>query len=180
MNYSERKPGEDMSAKRETATVEGSSADAGVEEAAELRVILVRLQRQLRARSDNYLTPSQGSVLARVEQSGPLRMGALAEAEGTSPATVCRLIDSLAQDGLIERVPDPLDGRASLVRASPEGASLLGAIRAQGTAALRGALDDLSAEDQSIIRDALPALQALTDRLQAGSNPTPKSPAPAH
>ena len=147
---------------------EGSETTAGIEEAAELRVTLVRLQRQLRARSDTFLTPSQTSVLARVEQSGPLRMGALAEAEGTSPATVCRLIDSLAQDGLIERVPDPLDGRASLVQASAEGASLLGAVRAQGTAALRSALDDLSPEERSIIRRALPALQALTDRLQGG------------
>ncbi len=153
----------------------GSDATAGVEEAAELRVTLVRLQRQLRARSDTFLTPSQASVLARVEQSGPLRMGALAEAEGTSPATVCRLIDSLAQDGLIERVPDPLDGRASLVQASPEGASLLTAVRAQGTAALRSALDDLSIEEQSVIRNALPALQALTDRLQGGGSPKPGS-----
>jgi DNA-binding MarR family transcriptional regulator len=97
-------------------------------------------------------------------------MGALAKAEGTSPATVCRLIDSLAEDGLIERVPDPLDGRASLVQASPEGASLLRAVRAQGTAALRSALDDLSVGERSLIRQALPALQALTDRLQGGSD----------
>jgi DNA-binding MarR family transcriptional regulator len=167
-----------MSARIETATIEAGNSEAGIEEAAELRVILVRLQRQLRARSDNYLTPSQVSVLARVEQSGPLRMGALAEAEGTSPATVCRLIDSLAQDGLIERVADPRDGRASLVQASPEGASLLGALRAQGTAALRSAFDDLSTEDQSVIRDALPALQALTDRLQSGTT-APRSPVAA-
>ncbi len=146
--------------------VDADDATAQVEEAAQLRVTLVRLQRQLRARSDTFLTPSQTSVLARVEESGPLRMGALAKAEGTSPATVCRLIDSLAQDGLIERVPDPLDGRASLVQASPEGASVLGALRAQSTAALRSALDDLSVEERSVIRRALPALQALTDRLQ--------------
>jgi DNA-binding MarR family transcriptional regulator len=171
-----------MSARRGaggTVRIGNDDVNAEVEEAAELRVILVRLQRQLRARSDNYLTPSQVSVLARVEQSGPLRMGALAEAEGTSPATVCRLIDSLAQDGLIERVPDPLDGRASLVQASVEGASLLGAVRAQGTAALRGALDDLSPREQSLIRNALPALQALTDRLQTGTPATPRSPAAA-
>ena len=150
--------------------IDAGDATAGVEEAAELRVTLVRLQRQLRARSDTFLTPSQTSVLARVEESGPLRMGALAKAEGTSPATVCRLIDSLAEDGLIERVPDPLDGRASLVQASPEGASLLGALRAQGTAALRSALGGLSVEERSVIRGALPALQALTDRLQGGSD----------
>jgi DNA-binding MarR family transcriptional regulator len=162
-----------MTARQEAAGVQAvdeGGADAGVEEAAQLRVALVRLQRQLRARSDSSLTASQTSVLARVEESGPLRMGALAKAEGTSPATVCRLIDSLAQDGLIERVPDPLDGRASLVQASPEGASLLRAVRAQGTAALRSALDDLSVGERSLIRQALPALQALTDRLQGGSD----------
>ncbi|HVB92889.1 MAG TPA: MarR family transcriptional regulator [Acidimicrobiales bacterium] len=162
-----------MNARQETAggvgVADASDSSPGVEEAAELRVTLVRLQRQLRARSDTSLTPSQTSVLARVEESGPLRMGALAKAEGTSPATVCRLIDTLAQDGLIERVPDPLDGRASLVQASPEGASLVGALRARGTAALRSALDDLSVEERSVIRQALPALQALTERLQGGS-----------
>lgn len=156
----------------EGRVVRAGSCDvaAEVEEAAELRVVLVRLQRQLRARSDNYLTPSQSSVLARVEQCGPLRMGALAEAEGTSPATVSRHVDSLIQEGLIERVSDPVDGRASLVRASPEGASLLGELRACGTAALRNALDGLSPGERAMIRQALPALQALTERLQGGDD----------
>jgi len=162
-----------MNAREEEGrVVRAGSCDvaAEVEEAAELRVVLVRLQRQLRARSDNYLTPSQSSVLARVEQCGPLRMGALAEAEGTSPATVSRHVDSLIQEGLIERVSDPVDGRASLVRASPEGASLLGELRACGTAALRNALDGLSPGERAMIRQALPALQALTERLQGGDD----------
>lgn len=49
-----------------------------VEEASELSVALVRLQRQLRTRSGRDVTPTQASALSRVEQDGPLRLGALA------------------------------------------------------------------------------------------------------
>ncbi|HEY5098035.1 MAG TPA: MarR family transcriptional regulator, partial [Acidimicrobiales bacterium] len=80
-----------------------------VEEASALRVALVRIQRQLRAKSGADITPSQSSALARIEQSGPVRLGSLAELEGTTAATMSRVIDSLADRRLIERVADPLD-----------------------------------------------------------------------
>src|SRR5271156_4730876 len=92
-----------------------------VEEATGLRVALVRIQRQLRLKSGSDMTPSQSSALSRIELEGPLRPGGLAELEGTTAATMSRVIDSLSLRGLIERVPDPLDGRASLVRLSPVG-----------------------------------------------------------
>jgi hypothetical protein len=44
----------------------------------------------------------------------------------------------------------------------------LGELRARGTAALRNALDGLSPGERAMIRQALPALQALTERLQGG------------
>src|SRR5664280_2715863 len=94
----------------------GDDVIGAVEEATGLGVAIVRIQRQLRARSGSDMTPSQSSALARIEQDGPLRLGALAELEGTTAATMSRVIDSLADRSLIERVPDPVDGRASLVR----------------------------------------------------------------
>ena len=97
----------------------GYDVDA-VEEATGLGVAIVRIQRQLRARAGSDMTPSQSSALARIEQDGPLRLGALADLEGTTAATMSRVIDSLSDRSLIERVPDPLDGRASLVRLRPE------------------------------------------------------------
>jgi hypothetical protein len=51
--------------------------------------------------------PSQSSALSRIEQAGPVRLGSLAELEGTTAATMSRVIDSLADRQLIERVPDP-------------------------------------------------------------------------
>jgi DNA-binding MarR family transcriptional regulator len=138
-----------------------------VDEASGLRVALVRIYRQLRVRAGSGITPSQSSALARIEQSGPIRPGALAELEGTTAATISRVVDSLEERSLIERVPDPLDGRASLVRLSRDGGAVLQDIRARNTEVLRGALDQLDEEERTAVRDAIPVLERLSDLLHA-------------
>lgn len=145
----------------------GDDGIGAVEEATGLGVAIVRIQRQLRARSGSDMTPSQSSALARIEQDGPLRLGALAELEGTTAATMSRVIDSLADRSLIERVPDPVDGRASLVRLSPEGGVLLGEIRARYTEALRRALSELTPAEHADIRRAIPVMAKLSGLLQS-------------
>ena len=144
----------------------GDDLDA-IEEATGLGVAIVRIQRQLRARAGSDMTPSQSSALARIEQDGPLRLGALAELEGTTAATMSRVIDSLSDRSLIERVPDPLDGRASLVRLRPEGGELLHRLRARYTEALRSALSELTPAEQKVIHDTIPVMARLSELLQA-------------
>jgi DNA-binding MarR family transcriptional regulator len=78
-----------------------------------------------------------------------------------------RIVDGLEQRSLIERVTDPLDGRAALVRLSPRGGALLLELRARASDALRRALSALSAVDQTAIRRATPALMRLSDALQS-------------
>ena len=73
-------------------TIEADERVAAVEEASDLRVALLRIQRQLRARSGSDITPSQSSALSRIEQAGPVRLGSLAELEGTTAATMSRVI----------------------------------------------------------------------------------------
>jgi DNA-binding MarR family transcriptional regulator len=149
-----------------TTGPEGDRLDA-VEEATGLRVAIVRIQRQLRASSSSDITPSQSSALARIEQDGPLRLGALAELEGTTAATMSRVIDSLSDSGLIERVPDPHDGRASLVRLSAEGGVLIDELRASYTEVLRAALSELTAEERMVVRQSIPVLARLSQLLQS-------------
>jgi len=144
----------------------GDDLDAIVE-ATGLGVAIVRIQRQLRARAGSDMTPSQSSALARIEQDGPLRLGALAELEGTTAATMSRVIDSLSERSLIERVPDPLDGRASLVRLRPEGGVLLHRLRARYTEALRSALSELTPAEREVIHEAIPVMARLSELLQA-------------
>jgi DNA-binding MarR family transcriptional regulator len=150
----------------EVTTVRPEAFDA-VEEATGLRVAIVRIQRQLRVGSGSDITPSQSSALARIEQDGPLRLGALAELEGTTPATISRVVDSLSDRHLIERVPDPLDGRASLVRLSDEGGAVLHDLRARYTEVLRGAIAELSEGERRVMRESIPVLTRLSELLQA-------------
>jgi DNA-binding MarR family transcriptional regulator len=142
-----------------------------VEEASGLRVALVRIHRQLRARTGADITLSQSSALARIEQAGPVRLGTLAELEGTTPATMSRVIDSLADRRLIERVADPLDGRARLVRLRPEGGALLAGIRTRNTEALREALAGLTGDERRTLSAAIPVLERLSDLLQGIDRP---------
>ncbi len=140
-------------------------SDFHINEAVALRVALTRVHRQLRIRVGNDLTASQASALARIEQAGALRLTALAELEGISAATMNRVVDSLARRGLIERVADPLDRRAHLLKLGAEGNELLIEIRARNTESLRTAISALSAHERETIRATIPALEHLSELL---------------
>jgi DNA-binding MarR family transcriptional regulator len=139
-----------------------------VREAAGLLVALTRITRQLRARSrsaSDDVTPSQTSALARIEQLGPLRLGELAETEGTSAATMCRVVDGLEARRLITRVPDPDDGRASNLQLSSEGGALLSELRARSTEVLRSALAELGADERDVVVESIAVLERLGELL---------------
>ncbi|HEX7301337.1 MarR family winged helix-turn-helix transcriptional regulator [Lentzea sp.] len=61
------------------------------------------------------LTQAQQRVLMRVDPGGT-RLTALAEAAQVTKQTAGFLVDQLEKAGYVERVPDPADGRARLVR----------------------------------------------------------------
>jgi DNA-binding MarR family transcriptional regulator len=142
-----------------------------VDEAGELRVLLTRLTRQLRARSAVELTPSQASALARLQSCGPMRLGVLADSEGTSAPTASRMVDSLVARNLLAKVTDPEDGRASLIQLTPEGSGLLAQLRERYTLALRAAIDELAPDQRARLRSALPVLDALVDLLHQQAAP---------
>jgi DNA-binding MarR family transcriptional regulator len=60
-------------------------------------------------------------LLARLVLEGPSRSNALAESVHSDPSTVSRQVAGLVRAGLVERRPDPDDGRASLLGATEEG-----------------------------------------------------------
>ncbi|SDK10774.1 DNA-binding transcriptional regulator, MarR family [Lentzea albidocapillata subsp. violacea] len=61
------------------------------------------------------VTQAQARVLMRVGPEGT-RLTELAEAAQVTKQTAGFLVDQLEQAGYLERVPDPTDGRARLVR----------------------------------------------------------------
>ena len=60
-------------------------------------------------------------VLAHLVTEGPRRLCALADAVHSDPSTVSRQVAQLVQSGLVERRPDPQDGRAAQLSATKAG-----------------------------------------------------------
>lgn len=88
----------------------GDSADA-VAEMISLGTDL--MWRYLIDRDD--LSASAALVMNRLYREGPMRLTALAEAEGASQSGMTQLVQRLERQGLLEKWSDPDDGRASLV-----------------------------------------------------------------
>jgi DNA-binding MarR family transcriptional regulator len=84
--------------------------------AGDLRVVLGQLTRRLRQQSDTgNFTRSQVAVLARLERDGPATMTMLARAEGIRPQSMGVIISFLQDGGLVSGVPDPSDGRKTVL-----------------------------------------------------------------
>src|ERR1039458_2602872 len=89
------------------------------EVAAALRVSIGLLLRRLRqARPAGELSLPETSALARLDRSGPATSSALAKLEQISPQSMGATLAALGARDLVERRPDPDDGRgAELSRA---------------------------------------------------------------
>jgi len=61
------------------------------------------------------VSPAYGSVLVPLFEEDGLRMGELARRARLSKQAMTELVRRLEHDGLVERRPDPSDGRASVV-----------------------------------------------------------------
>jgi DNA-binding MarR family transcriptional regulator len=137
-----------------------------IDTAVALRVAVTRIHRALRTRPDWPITPSQASALSRIEQVGPVRLGVLSGLENIAPATMSKVVDCLEDLQLITRIPDELDGRASLVQISDSGSAMLYNLRTVSTLAIHDALTVLSSAERAQIRRVLPVLEKLAERLQ--------------
>lgn len=108
------------------------------------------------------VTQGQARVAARIAPDG-IRMSDLAEQAQVTKQTATSLVDQLERRGILERVPDPADQRARLVRLAPRGLELCAvARRAEGE--LDAAWEDhLGARRTQRLRDALEALREVVD-----------------
>ena len=129
--------------------------------ASQLRIGVTRLARRLRLEGDASVTPTLLVALATIERHGPMTAGELAAHERVRKPTVTRLIASLLEHGLIERTPDPLDGRVTWVQLSAEGRRFLQRVRHRKDAYLWKRLRRLTPDEL----DTLERASALLERL---------------
>jgi DNA-binding MarR family transcriptional regulator len=103
------------------------------------------------------------SVLHSLWRHSPLRLGELTATEQVTQSAITQIVTKLEHDGLVERRPDPHDGRGVLVHITPAGLDVVTARRADRVARLTPVLEQLTAEERSAIAAALPALRRIAE-----------------
>lgn len=144
--------------------MDGISGSA-VAAARDIRVVFSRLRRRLKDIATDGLTPSQTAVLTRLWKEGPSTASALAGAEGVRPQSMATILAALGQRGLIERKPDPNDGRRQVVSLTPAGKRRAESGRRAREEWLARAIQERYTEaERRVIVDALSLLERLTEQ----------------
>ena len=133
--------------------------------AAEIRAIYRKLKLRVREHGGgNDLTPSQASVLLRLEEDGPATVSSLARAEGMRPQSMSAIVTPLQESGLVSGAPDPSDGRQTLMSLTPKCLKWLQEGRAARQDWLTTTITQrLSAQEQEKLRAALELLTRLVE-----------------
>src|SRR5207302_10359298 len=115
-----RSPATEAPARRAASNQQMLSGD-GAALVSELELLFSSLARTGTGLADGALTTTQRLALIELVESGPLRLGALAERIGATDPTVSRAVDGLVECGIVERQADPDDRRAVLHLATAQG-----------------------------------------------------------
>ena len=110
------------------------------------------------------LTATQRVALLAIVDSGPLRLGRLAEQLRTTDPTATRTVDALEELGLVERSPDPDDRRATHVAATAAGRERVARHRAVLVELVREPLRRLGSREQQRFGDLLAALNDVLEQ----------------
>jgi len=139
--------------------------ESAVVAARDLRVVFSRLRRRLRdVAIGGDLTPSQTAVLTRLWKEGASSASALAGAERVRPQSMATIVAALEQRGLIERTPDPEDGRRQVISLTETGRQRAKSDRQVREEWLARAIHERYSEsERRAILDALSLLERLTD-----------------
>lgn len=129
--------------------------------AGELRVVLGRLMRRLRR--EHGFSLAQGAVLGRLDREGAQSVSDLAAKERMRPQSMAQTVSDLEAESLVERNPDPGDGRRALVSLTGGGRGLLDASRQRREGWLVRAIEDLPPEDRATVERAVVLLAHLAD-----------------
>jgi DNA-binding MarR family transcriptional regulator len=139
-------------------------SDSAVQAASEVRVTFGRLRRRLRALASlDDLTPSQESVVSRLDKVGAASASDLAAAERVRPQSMAATVAALMELGFVERTPDPGDGRRQLISLTAAGQERLQGDRQTRQEWLARTLQDQCTEAQrQTIIEALALLEEVT------------------
>lgn len=110
------------------------------------------------------ISKAQWAVLVRIDRHEGLKQSELAEMLDLQPISLTRVLDRLADSGLIERRPDPNDRRANQLYLKPAARPLLDQLVVLSTDMMKTVLEGL---DTKTIERTLRELGRVKDNLRA-------------
>ena len=133
--------------------------------AAEMRTVFRKLKLRLREHGGHSdLTPSQISVVLRLEKDGSATVSSLARAEGMRPQSMSAVVTPLQASGLVKGTPDPHDGRQTLMSLTPKCLKSMQEGRAARQDWLTARISQkLSVQEQEKVQAALALLTRLVE-----------------
>jgi DNA-binding MarR family transcriptional regulator len=126
------------------------------------RDVETRVVAAMRRAGIDDITLAQARVAARIGPNGT-RLGDLAEQAQVTKQTATALVDRLEAAGWVERVPDPRDGRARLVRLTAKADALMPVARAEEARIERDWEAHLGRRRMRELRESLKLLREITD-----------------
>lgn len=116
------------------------------------------------------IRPAHSINLFRVIDADGTRPGELARRAGVTPQAMAEIVRYLESRGYAERIPDPADGRARIVRLTPRGRQA-SAVAARVFTGLEAKWErHLGQAPMALLRDMLAELATLA-QLRPGSGP---------
>ena len=131
------------------------------------RAMETRVLDALGATGFEDLTMAQARLAARLAPGGS-RLTDLADQARITKQTAGFLVDQLERNGYVERVRDPTDGRARLVRLAGRGLAAAEVAAATVDRVEREWAACLGTTRMTALRDALEQLRPITDTVPAG------------
>jgi DNA-binding MarR family transcriptional regulator len=137
------------------------------EVAGALRVSIGLLLRRMRqTRTVGELTLPESSALTRLDRGGPATASALAKLEQISPQSMGATLGALEAKGLIERSPDPGDGRRAVLSVTEAGLRLIRDKRNARTEQFAKALSaQFTPAEIQLLAAASPLLERLAESI---------------
>ena len=128
-----------------------------------LAMAVARLNRRLRQERQSELTPSQLSVLGALRLEGAATPSVLAARERVSAPSVTRMLKALQERGLLDRAPDPNDGRQVVLTISQLGEKVLAEERRRRDEWLASRLRALDTRERAVLREAAAIMGRLAE-----------------
>jgi len=129
------------------------------------RALENRVFTALAAAGFDDFTTAQARIFQRIGPNGT-RLTELAQAAQVTKQTTGFLVDQLERAGYVERVEDPADGRARLVRITPRGARTIPIGAAEIAVVEAEWAEHLGQQQMAQLRKTLSALREITDPYQ--------------